>query len=54
MCTYNGEDNLQHIQVCPFYYTKWKKEFNDTEDKMAEYILMINRERLNRVKMPIL
>ena len=50
----DNEDSLEHMKVCPFYFTKWKDEFDMTEEAMAEYILKINRERLHRYRMPIL
>ena len=52
MC--GGPDTLSHVQVCPFYSTKWKKEYADTDEQMAEYLLQINRDRLRKYMLPIL
>ena len=46
--------SFDHAKVCPFYETKWKDEFNADEDLIAEYIMLLNRERINKFRMPIL
>ena len=50
----DGIDEMKHAQVCKFYYTKWSDKFLESEDQMAEYVLKLNRERLQRFRMPIL
>ena len=52
MC--GGSDTLSHVQACPFYTTKWKKEYTDMDKQMAEYLLQINRERQRKYMLPIL
>ena len=49
----NGVDNIEHIKKCPWYDTKWSDKVV-TDSDFANYLVKINRERLNKVKMPIL
>ena len=46
-------DTLDHAKVCPFYYTKWDEKWT-TEEEIANYLVLLNRERFKRQKMPIL
>ena len=52
MC--NGIDELSHAKVCKFYFTKWNEKFAESDSDMADYIISLNRERLQRFRMPIL
>ena len=49
----NGVDNIEHIKKCTWYDTKWSDKVV-TDSDFANYLVKINRERLNKVKMPIL
>ena len=51
MC--EGEDNFDHVKVCSFYDTKWSNKWC-RESEIAQYLVKINRERIVKVKMPIL
>ena len=47
------DDTLDHIKECKWYETKWDEKCS-TERELANYLVKINRERLKKVKMPIL
>ena len=47
-------DNLYHVQQCLFYEVKWKREYLDSEEQLAEYLLQLNRERIKKFRMPII
>ena len=47
------DDTLDHIKECKWYETKWDEKCS-TEGELANYLVKINRERLKKVKMPIL
>ena len=47
-------DNFEHVQQCPFYYTKWNPAWVNDDENVAKYLVKLNRERMKRFKMPIL
>ena len=49
----SGTDNLEHVQQCPFYYTKWNPAWVNDDENMAKYLVKLNRERTKRFKMPM-
>ena len=49
----DGPDTLDHIKSCMWYETKWSDKWS-TESDIANFLVKINRERLKKVKMPIL
>ena len=50
----DGLDNLEHVQQCQFYYTKWYPAWVTDDEHMAKYIVKLKRERTKCFKMPIL
>ena len=47
-------DSLSHAKSCSFYFTKWKKEYEDSEEEIASYLLKLNSERIKRYRLPII
>ena len=47
-------DNILHVQQCLFFDVKWKQEYLDSEEQLAEYLLQLNRERIRKFRMPII
>ena len=46
---YPEEDNMEHMKVCPFYFTKWNdKRCMDSE--LGDFLVNINRERRSRFR----
>ena len=48
------QDTFEHAKICRFNETIWKDEFSDSEDQTAEYIMLLNRERIRKYRMPII
>ena len=46
----DGRDELQHIQQCPFYTTKWKDEFRSYCKLLSKYLVGVDKERRRRYK----
>ena len=51
MCPH--EDEWNHMIRCKFYHTKWNDIWMHDEEKLAEFIVKMSRERMIRVKMPL-
>ena len=47
-----GNDDLNHVQNCQFYHTRWKREWTDDKD-ITNYLVKLNRECTERFKMPL-
>ena len=50
----DGLDNLEHVQQCKFYYTKWNPAWVNDDDSVEKYLVKLNRKRTKRFKMPII
>ena len=49
----DGDDSLEHVKMCRWYDTKWSDDYT-TEDEIADYIIRISRERLVKLRMPLI
>ena len=49
----DGPDNWEHLKVCKWYRTKWKDSYTE-ESEIADYLVAVNKERFDRVKLPLL
>ena len=49
----DGDDSLEHVKMCRWYDTKWSDDYT-TEDEIADYLIRISRERLVKLRMPLI
>ena len=49
----DGPDNWEHLKVCKWYKTRWKDSYTE-ESEIADYLVAVNKERFDRVKLPLL
>ena len=48
------DDTADHAKVCKFMETKWKDDYEDDNQKKAEYFARLSRERRRRFGYPLL
>ena len=49
----DGPDNWEHLKVCKWYKTRWKDSYTE-ESEIADYLVAVNKERFDKVKLPLL